>query len=265
MLPGNYMNKIFPLTSAIFFLFTVFSYSDEALPITKDVLINSEEWSGVDWGLDSITIKFSDENYKIFGALASGEAASGKYEIKNNQLILIPDPGKVCNHLQDNKWIFVYRRSSNSLFYYDYLVRIEPKGNYDVIVWNYSTKIQNHALRKTNDISVEIFCANKAFINDDRVYVRNLPNISNGKRYVFTIWTPGEGEIDYGYFLPKGYKIRLIARTTQKYRIGKWNNYWYYVQVTVGEYGLINLEKKNTAKSTRVINAWIYGEFISYE
>ncbi|HPS56789.1 MAG TPA: hypothetical protein PK514_01670 [Spirochaetota bacterium] len=46
--------------------------------------------------------------------------------------------------------------------------------------------------------------------------------------------------------LPKGQRLLVLARTKEKSNVGKWNNYWYYVEFELYE--------------TR--RAWVYGEFV---
>jgi len=63
-----------------------------------------------------------------------------------------------------------------------------------------------------------------------------------------------KGITDQKSYLPKGQKIKLLARTRDKATVQKWQNYWYYVcpitcDVYMGE-GCF-------------FSGWVYGEFIS--
>jgi len=47
--------------------------------------------------------------------------------------------------------------------------------------------------------------------------------------------------------LPTDIKLTILARTKKRERVGKWNNYWYYVEFeTYFDY----------------MRAWVYGEFV---
>ncbi len=60
--------------------------------------------------------------------------------------------------------------------------------------------------------------------------------------------TPDGNKVTY---LDKGYSVTILARTVKKQRIGKWNNYWYYVDH--GLHGDIYCSAKY---------AWVYAEFV---
>lgn len=50
-------------------------------------------------------------------------------------------------------------------------------------------------------------------------------------------------------YCPSGKELRVLARTKEKVRVEKWENYWYYVElVSAGEFG--------------ARYGWIYGEFL---
>lgn len=46
-------------------------------------------------------------------------------------------------------------------------------------------------------------------------------------------------------YIPKGFELEVVARTKDKYEVGKWNNHWYYVEP--------NMETGR---------GWVFGEFL---
>ena len=56
-----------------------------------------------------------------------------------------------------------------------------------------------------------------------------------------------EGKLPY---YPKGWDVIIYARTLNKDKIGKWNNYWYYVELVCD------------SREMESGWVWVYGEFI---
>lgn len=54
-------------------------------------------------------------------------------------------------------------------------------------------------------------------------------------------------------FIPKDRDINIIAKTKDKFKVQKWENYWYYISVPVSGY-----------IGEQCSKGWVYGEFINF-
>lgn len=83
------------------------------------------------------------------------------------------------------------------------------------------------------------------------VVLRSMPDTSAGYVTWFTQGKSGDPEARKN--LLKGEKIKVLARTQKKMKVGKFNNYWYYVETDgISEFGGVSLG----------IRGWAYGEFL---
>lgn len=57
-------------------------------------------------------------------------------------------------------------------------------------------------------------------------------------------------------FIPKDREIEIIAKTKDKFKVQKWENYWYYIRVPLAELEGERCDVKN--------KGWVYGEFVSF-
>lgn len=68
------------------------------------------------------------------------------------------------------------------------------------------------------------------------------------------------GDLEGEDVIPAGSSVTVLGRTTKKAKVGKWNNYWYYV-----EYNRFERFIKGSKNSTSYGGQWVYGEFLSFE
>jgi len=83
------------------------------------------------------------------------------------------------------------------------------------------------------------------------VVLRSMPDTSADSVTWFMLGKSGAPEARKN--LLKGEKIKVLARTQKKMKVGKFNNYWYYVETDgVSEFGGVPLS----------IRGWAYGQFL---
>jgi len=90
----------------------------------------------------------------------------------------------------------------------------------------------------------------------DNVNVRDYPDI-NSNKYIINYIDDNKKSI---HSLLKGNTVYVIGRTSNKFKINNWDNYWYMVNVLLNEYDEIYLENKSQKPKTEY--KWIYGEFL---
>ena len=54
--------------------------------------------------------------------------------------------------------------------------------------------------------------------------------------------------------LPKGMHLIVLARTKEKASVGKWENFWYYVDPNIDWYS-----------SCSSMTGWVFGEFVEFK
>jgi hypothetical protein len=179
---------------------------------------------------------------------------SGKFEIKGQTVILSPlvTDGKKYLNKEDSyhslgEGSCYLENPTDDLFYGSYLV-CESKYNTDFLLGQnikgnkikFPVKgsiLKNVKRRYQNMNLVTLGLGDAEAIQN--VKIRKAPSIA-GEAVKFFPDIFG----DSFEFVPKGTKLTLIARTENKVKVEKWNNYWYLVNVGA------------------VSNVWVYGEFV---
>jgi hypothetical protein len=181
----------------------------------------------------------------------------GKYNIKNNTVYLEPN---VCKEHKDDKDSIPCDRTlgkaectiindGKSLYYIKFLKCISSV-NKNVLGFNSSDvsfpmpefKVKSGEERVYKDVKVIVLTDSNGTTTSN-VKIRKSPNInSESIKYTDKIYfDPTSKTYD---FVPKDTQVNIIARTKDKVRVDKWNNYWYLINVGITD------------------EVWMYGEFI---
>lgn len=240
--------RVFILPVIILILFQVgtaisYSSSDEL----KDVLINGR------WFNDEFDFIFdADGNVKSHYTFFNKKGILlGKVKIKDSShfSITVTTAGKEYNSyfVKDGTAEFTYVNDSS-----------DPKSSRYILNSDGKLKLWNEKFIPAAGSSLFIdpnktpcvALGNKLSTTIDNVRIRKGP----GTEFDYMTYyykEPQSGSIkSYGSIL-SGVDIRVLARTTEKFKVNKWNNYWYYI------------EYKEPNESFLVYKtAWMYGEFI---
>jgi hypothetical protein len=189
------------------------------------------------------------ENGKVKTNKSYGENLTiidGYYELKNNKILLFYIEGSQHTDQSQSKTskdemkktVCTYKEDSNGLLYNSFI-----KCSNSYYFYNKNDKTKINQKRIVDNVSV-ITLGYKTAITTSNVRIRRKPSVN---AQVIEYNSEEYGKKPY---VPKGVKITVIARTTKKMKIGKWNNYWYYVNVF--DYFSDNW-------------VWMYGEFINFK
>lgn len=183
---------------------------------------------------------------------------SGSYKLDKGYLKLYP---KVCKQFaEDNEnidcentlgdaWIDLIK-DDYSLYYTEYLF-VKSKNNKHVLINgdqendNFripvpGTEVPEGQTRMVGSTEV-ITMGMKKGITTSSVKIRETPS-PEGKELAYypAIFEPELKAV------PKDNPVTVIARTTEKQQVSKWENYWYYVQVGAHD------------------GVWMFGEFVKF-
>lgn len=177
---------------------------------------------------------------------------SGKYIIKANKVILTFDnfPSNneypQCTSFQKGNIIEGVLTDENPIKY-RWTINFKKNG---IWIYNHNTLIKEGeavVIKKTDAVSTGF----KKGKNTTVLKVRETPGVS-GKEIVFDCEN-SDGDTVTVKSLDKGNALKIFARTKEKDIVGKWNNYWYYVQFDIG---------KDCSGNTM---GWVFGEFVNIE
>ncbi|MCU0849326.1 MAG: hypothetical protein MUD12_15700 [Spirochaetes bacterium] len=181
----------------------------------------------------------------------------GKYNIKNNKVYL---EAGVCKEFKENRDNMpcdetfgsgecTVINDNESLFFTKFLKCISYNKNVsgfkslEIIFPMPEFKVKPGEERVHGEIKVIVLIGSTG-VTTSNVKIRQSPGInSESIKYIDGINFINQTAKTYD-FVPKGKKITIIARTKEKDKVEKWNNYWY----------LISVGENN--------GVWIYGEFI---
>jgi len=183
---------------------------------------------------------------------------SGNYKYEKGYIKLYP---KVCKQFaEDNEnidcentlgdaWIDLIK-DDYSLYYKEYLF-VKSKNNKHVLINGDEendqflipvpgTEVPEGETRMVKNTTV-ITMGMKKGITTSSVKIREIP-AADGKELAYypAIFEPELKAV------PKDNPVTVIARTTEKQKVSKWENYWYYVQVGAHD------------------GVWMFGEFVKF-
>ncbi len=86
---------------------------------------------------------------------------------------------------------------------------------------------------------------------NDTAYLRSAPNVSSKPLNCVIRLSESTGKPEYeGQVIAKGREMFVLARTKTKFKVQKWENFWYYVE-------------SNPSLGKECGPGWMYGEFIT--
>jgi len=235
------MNKFIIIIILIFCLIFLLSLEKGlgAQELKKDYLVNNN------WGPEykiGITIEFKKDNsFEAFEDYGMDfREVKGIYEIKNKKLALYDDAGKVF--LSGGELVY----DENNVKYKYYLL-----FNEDKIVYNLNTKTKPGSEVYIDGYMSVTIDSKEAKLTYNMKF-REKPDL-NGKIINYYRINPESDDLmeEELKFVPKDTTIYVIARTKDKYKVDKWNNYWYYVEVP-DVYGFSRTK------------GWMFAEFIEF-
>ncbi len=241
------------ILSAVLIISVTAVYSaDKVKALTAEYLI-SGSWGPENWL--GMKIKFGSDG-KFESSIDYGQTGtdlSGSYTVTNGKLTL-----KIENSNLDKSIIGLVIKDGKpgydpaSLKYRNYISftdkeieRLYIKGR-DLRIWDHNSLIKEGEPVRVHSIDAIAMSARKG-VNTSVLKMREAPS-QNSRELQYTY-----EDIDKTYTvkaLPVNTALTILARTKEKEKIGKWNNYWYYVEFeTYLDY----------------MRAWVYGEFVKIE
>ena len=250
------------ITAKILFFLSLFlvpfeNKADTIWTITQESLI-----SGF-WGTDiddrGMDIKFTRdgkfESTISWGYGQSGTDVSGIYTIKNGRVTLLFKNSSINDsisgvELEDgtpgyDPGSLKYRRYIS--FKGKELQELEF-GTKELKIWDYNSKVEEGESLTINGFEA-VAMGLKMGLTTSVLKMRKAPS-AKAEQLQYTYEEAGDDQPHTVKALPLGTPLKVIARTKNKERVGKWNNYWYYVEFeTYYDY----------------MRAWVYGEFVKIE
>ena len=181
--------------------------------------------------------------------------ASGTYSIKEGKVsLMIEDSNMGRANIGSSLDGGVILTDKNSLKYtrYLYFKKIMLKEFYlhvnELLLWDTSSVVKEGEPVSIKGIEAVTMGVKEAVVTNP-LKMREMPD-PNGKEINIT-YTDSDSEDPpiVVKALPIGRQLLALARTKDKRSVGKWNNYWYYVEFELYE--------------TR--RAWVYGEFLKFK
>lgn len=232
--------------------FTAVKSADKVKSLTTEYLV-SGSWGPEIWL--GMKIKFGSDG-KFESSIDYGQTGtdlSGSYTVKNGKLTL-----KIEHSNLDKSIIGLVLKDGisgydpSSLKYRNYISftdkeieRLYIKDS-DLRIWDHNSLVKEGEPVRVNGIDAVAMAARKGS-NTSVLKMREAPS-QNSKELQYTY-----EDVDKTYTvkaLPVNTALTILARTKEKEKIGKWNNYWYYVEFeTYLDY----------------MRAWVYGEFVKFE
>lgn len=200
----------------------------------------------------TITLR-SDQTYEAhYGSGGCNWDDTGKWNVQSGEIELVPttcdfNTEPDCNKSLGDASIEVLFTDSD-LYYSEYIQVTSPNkviiGDtyylYSMIFGVPGRELVNNEKRNFKGVDVVVMGLKQGITTSD-VKIRDTPTI-NGK--IINYWK--EMGADNLEFVPKGETVEVIARTVNKEKIKKWENYWYLVNVGME------------------FQVWMFGEFVEF-
>ena len=206
--------------------------------LTKDYLVSG------DWGPEyqagtSLTFK-KDSTYEAYIDYGQDfDRKKGTYEIKDGTLTLYIEGGETV-FLSGGRLV----REDSSPTY-----RFCLQFSNSTVVWNKKTSVPAGTRITIGQVAAITAGRLKGTVTVNAKF-RERPDTSSRALSCMVLKegpdAPEEIKLDYA---PAGSVIGILARTEKKFRVEKWENYWYYVEVF-------------DAYRFKAQKAWMFGEFI---
>ncbi len=190
------------------------------------------------------TLKLESSSY---GFDETGGVLEGNYSIENDNLVLNYKLYSSYDKVNDSNYkpeVFkkkgIIQKSADAV-QYDTLVRFD-----NVTIICRESELKEGLRRKLEGVEV-ITTGGKTGVVTRNAKIRSKPDVK-ASFINFGVEVGTEGLA----YCPEGKELKILARTESRVQVDKWNNHWYYVELTsAGEFG-----KRY---------GWIYGEFIKFK
>jgi len=251
---------VFLTAAACFFLIPSADHAATVQLLTPEYLA-----SGI-WGPETgswgtaddvgMKIKFTGdgkfESETMYGQ--DGCFADGTYSVKSGKLTLTMEKSKnepFCGDMNSRKGItlkngtLVTDAASPKYSRYILFKKGEVKDLYfedDLKIWDYNSIVKEGEPLSIKGLNV-LAMGMKKSMTTAVVKVRETPNVK-GKEIHFSYEDYDTGETVTQKSISSNYGVTVLARTKEKDKVGKLNNYWYYVEFNGN------------------VRGWVFGEFI---
>lgn len=117
---------------------------------------------------------------------------------------------------------------------------------------NASKSVPDGTIRKVNGHKVVVW--NREMLTTWNLVIRSQPTTKSPAKTYRVLRTQGY-KLKEMKAIPRGQKVRVLARTIFKSTVGEWKNYWYYIAYQDTEMGPGAAYYINE-------NGWVFGEFL---
>lgn len=208
--------------------------------------LDSLPYPGMGWGY---ALKFNkDLTYQISFAGEGYLSLTGKYIVSGQEVILDnPKDNNGQNETIAAEHVLkkCVLQNIEDLYYLEALSCSSGKKFY-----NTTKKVPSGTERKVGNIDVLTMNRVEA-ITTDNVMIRENPDTQAKSIGVLQQVSGAQMEFKHQEYLHSNYPMNIIARTKNKEKVQKWENYWYYVALY-----------EETMGYPASVTGWVFGEFV---
>jgi len=221
--------------------------------ISINKLINAKWHTAVsfydDW---SISFKKNGKAQIYFSGFDQGSCYTSSYKIVNNKVVISNfkecknNPGNTREIKETEVLTCSLIPEKNAM---DHIEKLFCSKQFNFK--NLTLKVPNGASRVLKGYPVYVY--KREMITTWNLVIRSKPTVASKKVFYVERVIKGDNVKDVTRkSIPKGSKVKVLARTTKKHKVGKWSNYWYFIIIqSVGDHN--NFEEKE---------GWVFGEFL---
>ncbi len=182
-----------------------------------------------------------------YGFGEGGGVFVGNYKIVNDELIINYKYYSAYDSLNNPGFKPVIFEKRSKILYFSDSVQYDTYAKFDGTTIICKDSIVREGLPGIQDGVDVVTAGGKTAVVTKNAKIRVKPDV-NAQFINFGVDLGEEGLA----YCPAGKELNILARTKEKVKIEKWNNYWYYAELTsAGEFG--------------ARYGWIYGEFLRFK
>jgi hypothetical protein len=248
------MNKILNAFFLLALSFTIVGcdyFKPNDIALTEE-FVSTDSWGESDgYGWNLIFKKNGRYTIDYIGEGCGGH--DGSYKIDRNLILLEADNDAFCFPNEIKSTNCEMKSNSNSLDYQYYLDCKE----FDLILFGLTRKTLPNLERKYADRKVITMGLKNGTITESAKYRSEPDKSSTPIECMIDVYTFDESKTIQAF--PKDFELTVIARTENKEKVDKWENYWYLVKPNLGygDYCLLN--------NVAIEMGWVFGEFIKID
>lgn len=231
----------------------LFVYGAERNLSLKDLSGTEWEWhkgNTADWPLFTFrfmndgSLKFLNASY---GFDEGGYTFNGTYKVVKDELLLVYQTYSFYDKENDPDYkpeTFeargLLKRNVNSVQYNTEIIF----GSFTIVCRD--SMVKEGEVRTVDGVEVVTTGGMSAVVSKN-AKIRIKPDVKS--QFIYFGVEPGSDGLAY---CPAGKELKILARTKDRVKLEKWNNFWYYAELTsAGELG--------------ARYGWIYGEFLNFK